>query len=110
MIRETYSCVLQIGYHREILAFVCVLHDWEKSSREIAIVSFSSILSLLLVFITIGLDRAQRQTLLVGMARNLLKISSISALLGAESAIFDVLSTCVTIKFWDAWRKLVAQR
>lgn len=46
----------------------------------------------------------QLWTLLVGTARSLLKISSISALLGA-SAIFDVSSTCVTTKLWDAWRK-----
>lgn len=38
----------------------------------------------------IARGRARQQTLFVGKARSLLNISSMSALLGAESAIFDV--------------------
>lgn len=106
------TAVLQFGCHRDdplsvcvCVCVSCVIWLKEKFSREIAIVSFNPMISRTF---TIALNR--RQTLLVGMARSLLKISSISALLGAESAIFDVLSTYVTIKLWDAWRKLVARR
>lgn len=70
---------------------VCVTWLGEKFSREIASVLFSPIISCMFT-----IDLNQGQTLLVGMARSLLKISSISALLGA-SAIFDVLSKPVQL-------------